>query len=83
MSQAVGEVLAFGIGVALSPVAVIAVVLMLDAPGGRLSATVFVASCATSLGAVATLALLLADGADARQDGGPGGRRSSCMDYTA
>jgi Sap, sulfolipid-1-addressing protein len=71
MSQAVGEVLAFGIGVALSPVAVIAVVLMLVAPGGRLSATVFVASWATSLGAVATLALLLADGADARQDGGP------------
>ena len=71
MSQAVGEVLTFGIGVALSPVAVIAVVLMLVAPGGRLSATVFVASWATSLGAVATLALLLADGADARQDGGP------------
>ena len=71
MSQAVGEVLAFGIGVALSPVAVIAVVLMLVAPGGRLSATVFVATWAISLGAVATLAVLLADGANARQDGTP------------
>lgn len=71
MSQAVGEVLAFGIGVALSPVAVIAVVLMVVAPGGRVSATVFVASWALSLGAVATLALLLADGANARQDGAP------------
>ena len=68
MSQAVGEVLAFGIGVALSPVAVIAVVLMLVAPGGRLSAAVFDASWAMSLGAVATLALLLADGANARQE---------------
>ena len=71
MSQAVGEVLAFGIGVALSPVAVIAVVLMLAAPGGRVTATVFLASWALSLGAVATLALLLADSADARQDGAP------------
>ena len=71
MSQAIGEVLAFGIGVALSPVAVIAVVLMLVAPGGRVIATVFVASWTLSLGAVATLALLLADGANARQDGAP------------
>ncbi len=71
MSQAVGEVLAFGIGVALSPVAVIAVVLMLVPSGGRVTATVFVASWALSLGAFATLALLLADGANARQDGAP------------
>ncbi|MGA8804474.1 MAG: GAP family protein [Solirubrobacterales bacterium] len=67
MSQAIGEVLAFGIGVALSPLAVIAVVLMLVAPGGRMGATVFVASWAMSLGAVATVALLLADGANASQ----------------
>ena len=66
MSQAIGEVLAFGIGVALSPLAVIAVVLMLVAPGGRMGATVFVASWAMSLGAVATVALLLADGANAQ-----------------
>jgi Sap, sulfolipid-1-addressing protein len=71
MSQAIGEVLAFGLGVALSPAAVIAMVLMLVAPGGRVSACVFVACWALSLGAVATLALLLADGADARQAGGP------------
>jgi Sap, sulfolipid-1-addressing protein len=71
MSQAIGEVLAFGIGVALSPAAVIAVVLMLVAPGGRVSASVFVASWALSLGAVATLTLLLADSANARQDGAP------------
>ena len=39
--------------------------------GWRVTATVFVASWALSLGAVATLALLLADGANARQDGAP------------
>ena len=70
MSQAIGEVLAFGLGVALSPAAVIAVVLMLVAPGGQVSASVFVASWVLSLGVVATLALLLADGANAREDGG-------------
>ena len=69
MSQAIGEVLAFGLGVSLSPAAVIAVVLMLVAQGGRVSASVFVASWALALGAVATLALLLADGANAREDG--------------
>ena len=71
MSQAIGEVLAFGVGVALSPAAVIAVVLMLVAPGGRLRASVFAASWALSLSAVAAATLLLADGADARQGGAP------------
>ena len=36
-SHAIGEVLAFGIGVALSPLAVIALVLMLATPKGTLS----------------------------------------------
>ena len=71
MSQAIGEVFVFGIGVALSPAAVIAMVLMLATPGGRVSASVFVASWALSLGAVGAIALVLADGADARQSGGP------------
>ena len=71
MSQAIGEVLASGLGVSLSPAAVIAVVLMLVAPGGRVSASVFVASWALALGAVATLALLLADGANALRTARP------------
>lgn len=71
MSQAIGEVLAFGIGVTLSPTAVIAMVLMLVTPGGRVSAMAFVASWTLSLGAVGALALLLADGANARRDGAP------------
>jgi hypothetical protein len=71
MTEAIGEVLAFGLGVALSPAAVIAVVLMLVAPGSRVGAVVFVVSWALSLGTVATLALLLSDGANASQDGAP------------
>ena len=49
----------------------VAVVLMLVAPDGRVSASVFVATWALSLGAVGTVALLLADGANARQDAAP------------
>lgn len=70
MNEAVGEAISFGIGVTLSPGAVIAVVLMLPGPGGRLRASVFVASWALTLGAVGTLALLIADGANASESGG-------------
>ena len=71
MDQAIAEALAFGIGVTLSPAAVIAMVLMLVAPGGRTPASVFVLIWALSLGAVGALALLLADGANARRAGAP------------
>lgn len=69
--SAIGEVVAFGLGVALSPAATIAVVLMVVKPGGRVGATVFVASWFASLTIVATLTLLLADGADAGRSDGP------------
>jgi Sap, sulfolipid-1-addressing protein len=71
VSEAVGEVLGFGIGVALSPSAVIAAVLLLVGPGGRASAALFTASWALSLAVVGTVALLLADGVGASEDGGP------------
>jgi hypothetical protein len=71
MSQAIGEVLAFRTRRRVEPSGRDRRGLMLVAPGGRVSACVFVACWALSLGAVATLALLLADGADAREDGGP------------
>jgi hypothetical protein len=71
VSEAVGEVVSFGIGVALSPSAVIAAVLLLVGPGGRVSAAVFAISWAASLTVVATVALLLADGVGASEEGGP------------
>ena len=37
MGQAIGQVLSFGVGVALSPVPIIAVVLMLATPKGRVN----------------------------------------------
>ena len=71
MSEAVGEVLAFGIGVALSPAAVIAAVLLVIGPDGRASAGLFVVTWALSLAVVGATSLLLADGAGASDAGGP------------
>ena len=71
MGQAIGEVLAFGVGVALSPLAVIAVVVMLDAQPGRAGPAAFLAAWAGGLATVGTVAVLLADGADAGDGGGP------------
>ena len=71
MSETVGEVLAFGIGVALSPAAVIAAVLLVIGPDGRASAGLFVVTWALSLAVVGATALLLADGAGASDAGGP------------
>ncbi|MGZ6586516.1 MAG: GAP family protein [Solirubrobacteraceae bacterium] len=69
--QAIGEILAFGVGVALSPLAIVAVVVMLVAPRGAQPAWAFVGAWVLSLALVASLLLLLADGADARANGAP------------
>ncbi|MGE0029102.1 MAG: GAP family protein [Thermoleophilia bacterium] len=69
--QAVGEILALGVGVALSPLAVVAVVVMLVAPHGARPAAAFAAGWATSLAAVTTVVLIVADEADATDDGRP------------
>jgi len=71
IGQAIGEVLAFGIGVALSPLAIVAVVVMLVAQDRARSAWAFAGAWALSLTLVSTLVLLLADGADASADGAP------------
>ncbi len=71
MGEAIGQVLALGVGVAVSPLAVVAVVVMLDVQPGRAGAAAFLAAWAAGLATVGTLALLLADGADARDGGAP------------
>jgi hypothetical protein len=71
MGQAIGEVLAFGVGVALSPLAIVALVLMLVGPGGARPAWVFAGAWVGSLALVSALVLLLADGADASENRGP------------
>ena len=71
MGQAIGQVLAFGVGVALSPLAIIAVVLMLAGPKGRVNGLAFLAGWVLGLAVVGTLVLIAADGADASDNGAP------------
>jgi threonine/homoserine/homoserine lactone efflux protein len=71
MGQAIGQVLAFGIGVALSPVPIIAVVLMLATPKGRANGPAFLAGWIFGLAVVGTIVLLVSSGAEASENGGP------------
>jgi threonine/homoserine/homoserine lactone efflux protein len=71
MGQAIGQVLSFGVGVALSPVPIIAVVLMLATPSGRVNGTAFLAGWILGIAVLGTIVLLAASGASASQSGAP------------
>jgi threonine/homoserine/homoserine lactone efflux protein len=71
MGQAIGQVLSFGIGVALSPVPIIAVVLMLATPKGRVNGPSFLAGWIVGLAVVGTIVLLISSGASASSNGAP------------
>ena len=71
MGQAIGQVLPFGIGVALSPMPIIAVVLMLATPKGRVNGSAFLAGWIVGLAVVGTIVLLVSSGASASSDGAP------------
>jgi hypothetical protein len=71
IGQAIGQVLVFGVAVALSPLAIVAVVVMLVARGGALPAWAFAGTWVLSLTLVSTLVLLLADEAAASANGAP------------
>ncbi len=70
MGEAIGQALPFGIGVAISPMALIAVVLMLSG-GARGNAAAFLAAWVVGLTVLATAVLLIADGVDASTGGEP------------
>lgn len=71
MGQAIGQVLAFGVGVALSPVPIIAVVLMLATPKGGSNGPAFLLGWVAGLAVVGTIVLLIAGGASASKHGAP------------
>jgi threonine/homoserine/homoserine lactone efflux protein len=71
MGQAIGQVLAFGVGVALSPIPIIAVVLMLATPKGRANGPAFLAGWIFGLAVVGTIVLLVSSGAEASENGSP------------
>ena len=71
LGQAIGQVVSFGVGVALSPVPIIAVVLMLATPRGRVNGPAFLAGWVVGLAVVGTVVLLAASGGDASKAGEP------------
>ncbi|MGO9904825.1 MAG: GAP family protein [Solirubrobacteraceae bacterium] len=71
MGQAIGHALPYAVGVALSPVPIIAVVLMLATPQGRINGPAFLAGWIVGIAVLGTIVLLVASGASASNHGAP------------
>ena len=71
IGQAIGQVLSFGVGVALSPVPIIAVVLMLATPKGRVNGPAFLTGWVAGIAVLGAIVLLAASGASASKHGAP------------
>ena len=71
MSDAIGQSLPLAVGVALSPVPIIAVVLMLATPRARSNGLAFILGWFVGLAVVGTIVLLVSSGADASGDDDP------------
>jgi threonine/homoserine/homoserine lactone efflux protein len=71
VGDAIGQVLSLGVGVALSPVPIIAVVLMLGTARARANGPAFVLGWVIGLAIVGTIVLVGASGADASESGEP------------
>jgi threonine/homoserine/homoserine lactone efflux protein len=71
VGDAIGQVLSFGVGVALSPIPIIGVVLMLGTPQARPNGLAFLAGWVGGLAAAGTIVLLAAGGAGASNSGAP------------
>lgn len=71
MSEAIGQVLSLGVGVALSPIPIVGVVLMLGTPRARTNGPAFVAGWIAGLAGVGAIVLVLSSGGGASDDGQP------------
>ncbi len=71
MGQAIGDFLPSAVGVAISPLPIVAVVLMLVTPRGRLNGPLFVVGWCVGLAVVGAIVLAIAGGADATDSSGP------------
>ena len=72
MGEAIGAVLPLGVGVAISPLPIIAVVLMLATPRARSTGPAFLIGWIAGLVVVGGLVLLFAGGIEAASGAGPG-----------
>jgi threonine/homoserine/homoserine lactone efflux protein len=71
MGEAIGQILPLAIGVALSPIPIIAVVLMLSTPRGRANGPGFLLGWLVGLTFVGTVVLLASGAGGAGDDGSP------------
>jgi threonine/homoserine/homoserine lactone efflux protein len=71
VADAIGQVLSLAVGVSLSPVPIIAVVLMLGTPRARVNGPAFVLGWILGLAIVGTIFLVVAGGAGADDGGEP------------
>jgi threonine/homoserine/homoserine lactone efflux protein len=71
VGEAIGQVLSFGVGVALSPLPIVAIVLMLATPRGGRNGPAFLLGWVVGLAVVGAVVLLVASGASASDDGAP------------
>jgi threonine/homoserine/homoserine lactone efflux protein len=71
MNEAIGQVLSVGVGVALSPIPIVAVVLMLATPRARSNGPAFLLGWIAGLAIVGAIVLIVSSGADATGDDGP------------
>jgi threonine/homoserine/homoserine lactone efflux protein len=71
MGKAIGDMLPAAVGVALSPLPIVAVVLMLVTARGRVNGPAFLLGWLFGVAAVGTIVLLLASGGNASDEGQP------------
>jgi threonine/homoserine/homoserine lactone efflux protein len=71
MTEAIGQMLPSAIGVAISPLPIVAVVLMLVTARGRANGPAFVVGWWVGVALVGAIMLLVAGGADATEEGEP------------
>jgi hypothetical protein len=69
VSQAIGQALSFRVGVALSPLAIIAVVLMLATPNGRVNGLAFLGGWIAGIATLGGVVLVITSGASASKHG--------------
>jgi threonine/homoserine/homoserine lactone efflux protein len=71
MGEAIGQILPMAVGVAISPMPIVAAVLMLVSAKARSNGPAFIVGWVVGLAAVGAICLLVADPAGASEDDGP------------
>ena len=71
MNEAIGQVLTFGVVAGLSPIPIIAVVLILSTPRARSNGPAFLLGWIAGFTLAGAIVLLLSSGADASEGGEP------------